>query len=74
MSTYLQIDLMNEPFRLALTKRISLSKILSGVEKTRIKKAINKSNFINILEEKFNKTVYTLNDIDAVIQFLKGNN
>jgi len=74
MSTYLQTDFLNEPFKLELTKKISLSKILSGADKKSLKDQIKKPNFINILKNKFNKGFYTNDDLDAVIEFLKGDN
>jgi len=74
MSTYLQTDLLNEPFKIELTKKVSLSKVLSGVDKSRIKIQIKNSNFINKLKANFNKGVFTSNDINAVIDFLKGAN
>ncbi len=74
MSTYLQTDFLNEPFKLELTKKVMISKILSGADKTRIKAEIKKMNFINKLRTKFNKGVYLSDDINAVIEFLKGAN
>lgn len=74
MSTYLQIDLLNEPFKLELIKKINLSKTLSVMDKTKIKKSIKNPNFINTLKAKFNKSVFNTGDIKAVIAFLEGDN
>jgi len=74
MSTYLQTDLLNEPFKIALSKKISLSKKLSGTDKAKIKNSINNSNFINTLKAEFKKSTYTISDIEAVIEFLEGAN
>ena len=74
MSTYLQTDFLNEPFKLEIIKKIKLSKTLSGADKSRLKDIIGKSNFIKHLKLHFNKSVYNSNDIEAVIAYLKGDN
>jgi len=74
MPTYLQTDFLNEPFKLELTRKISLSKLLSGKDKSSFKELIKERNFISTLKYKFNKDFYTTEDIENVIEHLKGEN
>jgi hypothetical protein len=74
MATYLQTDLLNNPFKIKLIKKVALSKVLSGSDKSKLKMIINSSNFIDTLKEKFNKNAYTTEDIEDVFTFIKESN
>ena len=66
------IDLLNEPFKLKIKKKVMLDRKLSGGEKSKIKAMIDNPDFMKNLKSRLNKSAFIESEIPVIIELLKG--